>query len=183
MENNRIKMALVTSILCALVLLIGSAHSFFEYKIDGNNIQLESGDLGIRFDGGINYIDIPSAYPISDTIGKIYPYYADFTVSAVIETVNINYELQIVPSENTTIDTKYIKVYLTDQSDNPILGPISYSKLDDATYNTTGKILHVGQFKNSGINCFRVRVWIDEAYRKNVSEIFGFKIYLYAVNS
>ena len=183
MKNSRLKYLLILGIVLTLIAGIGSTYSFFIYRQEGSNVSLESGEISINYSDNVNYISVPDAYPVSDEVGKIYPYYSDFTLNSVTDKHPIKYEIQIIPNSNNTIDTKYIKVYLADQDDNPITQPMFYDDLKQATYNTTGKIVDTGFFTTSDTQNFRLRVWIDESYDKNLIETFGFNIYLYATNS
>ena len=183
MRNSRLKYLLILGIVLTLIAGIGSTYSFFIYRQEGSNVSLESGEISINYSDNVNYISVPDAYPVSDEVGKIYPYYSDFTINSVTDKHPIKYEIQIIPNSNNTIDTKYVKVYLTDQDDNPITQPMFYDDLKQATYNTTGKIVDTGFFTTSDTQDFRLRVWIDESYDKNLIETFGFNIYLYATNS
>ena len=183
MKKSRLKYLLILGIVLTLIAGIGSTYSFFIYRQEGSNVSLESGEISINYSDNVNYISVPDAYPVSDEVGKIYPYYSDFTINSVTDKHPIKYEIQIIPNSNNTIDTKYVKVYLTDQDDNPITQPMLYDDLKQATYNTTGKIVDTGFFTTSDTQDFRLRVWIDESYDKNLIETFGFNIYLYATNS
>ena len=183
MKKSRLKYLLILGIVLTLIAGIGSTYSFFIYRQEGSNVSLESGEISINYSDNVNYLSVPDAYPVSDEVGKIYPYYSDFTINSVTDKHPIKYEIQIIPNSNNTIDTKYIKVYLTDQDDNPITQPMFYDDLKQATYNTTGKIVDTGFFTTSDTQDFRLRVWIDESYDKNLIETFGFNIYLYATNS
>ena len=183
MKKSRLKYLLILGIVLTLIAGIGSTYSFFIYRQEGSNVSLESGEISINYSDNVNYISVPDAYPVSDEVGKIYPYYSDFTINSVTDKHPIKYEIQIIPNSNNTIDTKYVKVYLTDQDDNPITQPMFYDDLKQATYNTTGKIVDTGFFTTSDTQDFRLRVWIDESYDKNLIETFGFNIYLYATNS
>lgn len=185
MKRKNIKVFLIIGIVLALVAGIGATYSFFIYRKDGGNISLETGEININFANNKNYLTVPDAYPVSDMIGKIYPYYADFTITGTTEIAAIKYEIQIVPDDSNTIDSKYIKVYLTDQDDNVIVEPTIYDNLASVS-DKIGKVVYSSSFPSSSSSVsksFRLRVWIDESYTKNVQETFNFNIYLHATNT
>ena len=169
MRNNRLKYLLIIGIVLTLIAGLGATYSFFVYRETGSNVSLETGEISINYNNNVNYLTVPDAYPVSDTIGTIYPYYNDFTVNATTDNQAIQYEIQIIPRNNNTIDGKYIKVYLTDQNDNPITEPTLYTNLSDATHNA-GKTVYTGYATKTSAKNFRLRVWIDESYTKNQKE-------------
>jgi len=192
------KIFLIVGVFLGLLVLLGGTYAFFRYRDSGSNIALESGSMKISFASNTNYLNIPDAYPVSDTIGKIYPYYSDFTVSGSTKEHPIKYEIQVVSNSGNTIDNDYIKVYLTDTNDNPIDGfnggPVTLGSLSNAT-DKLGKVVYSnvlsgnkqndGTYTTNTINeNYRLRLWIDEDYTiKNVKENFSFSIYLHAYNT
>lgn len=181
-RNYENKILLLIAIVITLVTCLSTTYAFFIYKEYGNNASLESGTIKIAFSNGNNYLNVENFYPVNDEIGMISPYYSDFTVNSTSDDVNIKYEIQIVPNSDNTIDTQYIKVYLTDQSDNEIITVKNYNDLSVASYNEDSKIVYTDTVLGSISKDFRLRVWIDENYVSNVAQDFGFTIYLYAVN-
>lgn len=182
MKKKYFKILLIVTIVITLVAGLSGTYAFFVYRETGQNVELNSGKISIDFVNDSNYLNVLEAYPVSETTGKIYPYYTDFTITSVVENHPIKYEIQVVPTNNNTIDSDYIKVYLTDTTDTEIVEADFYKNFPDASYNTTGKTIYTDTMTSSTSRTFRLRVWIDESYTRNVSEEFGFNVYLYAVN-
>lgn len=180
--NSQIKILLVIAIVVTLISGLSTTYAFFIYRNTGSNVSLETGEISITFANDKNYIDVDTSYPISDEMGKVSPYYSDFTIDAITNNVDIRYEIQIVPNSDNTIDSQYIKVYLTDQNDNPLTTVKTYDSLEEADYNNDAKMVYSGYMTKSMSKNFRLRVWIDENYISDVAQDFGFTIYLYSVN-
>ena len=186
MNNKGFKAYLIISIFLILIVGMGLSYSYFVYDRDLSDASLSAGKIDINFSNGDNFITVPNAYPVSDQIGKIYPYYADFSITGETSTKPIKYEIHLIPNDGTSLNGNYIKVFLTDQNDNVILNPTLYSNLTNAVNG--GKIINSGTMTgNNGtvkstVKNYRLRVWIDENYDLNQTKKFGFGIYLYAYN-
>lgn len=180
--RNKRKILLIIAIFITLLTGLTASYSFFVYRAEGNNVSLESGEIRISFANGKNYLKVENSYPVSDEVGMILPYYSDFTVAATTYDVDIKYQIQIVPNSSNTIESEYVKVYLTDQEDNQITDIKPYSDLEEAEYNENAKMVYEDYMYQSGTKDFRLRVWIDENYNSAAAQDFSFTIYLYAIN-
>lgn len=166
----------------------GVSYAYFVYNKDVAVVDLETGNISINFNNATNKISNVTTQPINDGTGKVLPYYLDFTVNGTTDTEAILYELEIVPNSGNTIDSQYVKVYLTDQNENELLSPFLYTELLDAEKNN-GKALYQdliegnidGTSKTTTKN-YRLRVWIDESYDDVQGGAFSFSVYLYAKN-
>lgn len=184
MKRNKLTVLLIITIAIVIIAGISGTYAFFQQKEVGKEkVELTGGDISLDFVNDNNYISVTNAYPVSTSKGLIYPYYTDFTLNASVATYPIQYEIQIVPDNNNTISTDYIKVYLTDFNDNQVLGITPYNSLTSATYNTGGKVVYSEKITSSTTKYLRLRIWIDESYTESATETFGFNIYLYAVNT
>lgn len=128
-----------------------------------------------------NNISLVNALPMSDTNGKkLYgdKEVFDFTVTGNYgKTGEVFYDVYATPYDMTLSD-KYVKVYVTDQNDNPVEGydgdeVPTYNTLEDYeipasakdTVATKGKLLYSSTLtpqKNSAN--LRVRVWLSSSY-------------------
>jgi len=183
MYSRSLKIMLIFGICLTLIAGIGATYSFFVFRKDTSNIELQPGDIAIEFVNNQSYVNVSNAYPISDDIGKIYPYFANFSIEGITSSKPINYEIQISPNIKNTIDTRYIKIYLTDKYDNAIIGPVIYDLLPDAK-DKVGKVIYTSTSKEGNFSDdYHLRVWIDKTYKTNVKENFNYEIYLYSYNS
>ncbi len=187
MKKKNLLIAIVG--LFAFIMMVGGvSYSYFTYNKDIAVVSLDSGDIAINFNNVTNSINILNAIPTSDAMGKMQDNYLDFTVTGTADIETLLYEIQLIPQSGSTIDTNYIKVYLTDQDDNEILSPFLYSELYNCIKND-GKTLYQdlvqgnsdGTTRNYTKN-YRLRIWIDENYGEVTSETINYNIYLYAQN-
>lgn len=128
-----------------------------------------------------NNISLVNALPMSDTNGKkLYgdKEVFDFTVTGNYgKTGEVFYDVYATPYDMTLSD-KYVKVYVTDQNDNPVEGydgdeVPTYNTLEDYeipasaqdTVATKGKLLYSSTLtpKKNSAN-LRVRVWLSSSY-------------------
>lgn len=195
-SNNKIKLIFSYIFTFFLfILVIDSTYALFSYTKEGKiENTISTGSITFSYTESSNGISLQNAMPTSDEVGKKLDItqsnnsYFDFNVSSsIVGTNKINYEIyavkQVVENE---IDEKYVKIYLTDGlTDKPISGydvdvPTYYS-LKDSLTEKNGKTLYYGTFNNSGIQYFRLRMWISDKYNiKNVSENFKIKINVHA---
>ena len=185
------KKALVFGIVFLIIILLGSAYAFFTYSKSVQAFTLTSDIIKAEFISGTNSIKMVNAYPISDefalqNLDKL-PY-IDFTVSSTINDPNkaISYELYLTGDTTNTLDSNYIKVYLTDEFNNKITDPKIYNSLENTTYQAdkqTGKVIYIGNNPGVKSNKFRLYAWIDKDYEQNsVSQTFKFNVNIYAYN-
>lgn len=174
-------MTLIIGILITLVLSISISYAFFYYEAEGEEITLTSGNITIKFEEETNYINIDSVYPKNDNIGKISSNYYDFSVIGSKGYEEILYQIQLDLESGNTLDDKYVKVYLTDQSDNLLVSPRLISDLD---VGSNGKPVIYSNYihKLDQVDNYRLRVWIDKSYTENVVNTFNFKVNIYAIN-
>ena len=92
-SRNKLKILLVIAIVVTLITGLSTTYAFFIYRVEGSNVSLETGDIKIAFANGKNYFNVEDSYPVSDSTGKVLPYYSDFTVNATTSDVDIMYEI------------------------------------------------------------------------------------------
>ena len=179
----------VIAIFAFIMLVGGVSYAYFVYDKDVADVALEAGEMSISFVNNSNTLTATSVSPQEDAVGKISPYYIDFTVTGITDTEAIYYEINVVPASGNTIDGRYIKVYLTDQSNVEVVSPKIYSTLGEAS-NGNGKVIYssILDASTTGNSVtvtqdYRLRVWIDESYGNLTAQNFNFSIYLYAKNS
>lgn len=184
MINRNKKIIMILSLVLTIVLAISLTYAFFYYGKEGGTIKLETGSISINFENDVNYLTISDAYPKSDSTGMISTDYYDFTVSGSNGKYDdVMYEIQIEQLEGNTLAEEYVKVYLTDQEDNDLrVEPKSLIDLETSKYNKNRVIYSDYIYKENQEADYRLRVWVDEKYTKNVQETFNFKLILYAIN-
>ena len=187
--NKKKNIIIIVGIIAFILIIAGVSYSFFVYNKNVGNVSLNTGDISIDFSNTNGDKALTNVIPMSNNEGKINSDYFDFTVNATVDTEKIYYEVYILPKTGNTLDTSYLKTYLTDQSNNEIKEVRSYSNLLATEKDVNGKVLYKGLIelnnnhttKNESRN-FRLRMWLDENYPEQVSKTFEFDIYLYAKN-
>lgn len=165
-------------ILLLIVSVVGITYAVFSYQREGekNNV-ITTGSIIFTYTETTNGINLQNAMPISDEVGKKLERsennegYFDFNVSCSLAgTSRINYEVYATKlNVENPLSEEYVKMYLTDgTTDQPILGydndvPTYYS-LKDSTVASGSKTLYTGSFTNSGVQSFRLRMWLSDQY-------------------
>lgn len=185
---NRRNALIIIGILAFIMIVGGVSYSYFVYNKDIGDVSFSMGGMKIELNKVTNNINLTSAIPVSNFIGKESTNYLDFTINSTVDTERLYYEVYIVPKKDNTINPKYINLYLTDQNDNEKTSVKSYNELKDSKKGN-GKVIYKDIIelneshtsKNDSEN-FRLRLWIDESYSITSSKTFDFDIYLYAFN-
>lgn len=90
---------------------------------------------------------------------------------------NVAYEILFMNLDNA-IDSDFVKFYLTDQNNLPVLGyENGAQKFSSFESDIEGKIIYKGSFsKNSLQNKFRLRIWVSDAYEKDIKSILAYHV-------
>lgn len=191
MENkNEKKKELIISIIGVFLLFIvvvGISYAVWSKTFLGTKENsINTGYVSFSYtESDTNVIKISNAVPISDANGKILSgeeEMFDFSVSANFAGVtSIDYEIYATPIIQT-IDSDYIKVYLTDQNDNPVgfyddADVPTYSSLEDSSVEGS-KTIYTSSLTSSGeVNDYRLRIWVASNFNvPNESQQFAFKV-------
>ena len=129
---NKKNVIIIISILAFIMLVGGISYSYFVYNKDIGSVSLETGEISIDLSNINGNQTLSNLIPVSDYEGKNSNNYFDFTVTSTVDTERIYYEVYILPKGSNTLDTNYLKTYLTDQNNNEIKGTIIYSDLLDS---------------------------------------------------
>ena len=179
---------IIIGIIAFVVIIVGISYSYFVYNKDIGDVTLNAGEISIDLSGVSQDQTLTNVIPKSDSEGIVDTNYIDFTVDGTVDSEKIYYEVYIMPDSNNTINTSYIKTYLTDQEDNVIKGVTLYDSLSDSEI-TGGKRLYREVIeinndysKKTYSKDFRLRIWLDEDYPETTSKTFDFDIKLYAKN-
>lgn len=179
---------IILSLIVFIVFAGGISYSFFVNNKDVAEVSLTTGDISINLANINGNLILSNVIPKTDDEGMISADYVDFTVNGTVDTEKIYYEVYILPKSGNTLNTAYLKTYLTDQNNNTLNGVTTYNSLQNSKI-TGGKILYRGVIelnndystKNETKN-FRLRLWLDENYPELSSKTFNFDVNLYAEN-
>ncbi len=190
MEIKKRKNILVIGIITLVIVLLGSTYAFFMYSKTIKAFTLTSNSIKAEFESGTNSINIAYAYPISDAFAKQNLDklgYLDFTVKGSVSDKKeaVTYEIYLTEDSNNTLDSNFIKVYLTDDNNQEVVEPSIYNDLKAPTLTSAsdGKVIltktETGTFESK----YRIYAWIDQEYTQNVEhQTFSFKVNLYTYN-
>lgn len=186
-KNNTKEIVIsVLSILILIVAVVGISYAVWSQTfMGGRENNLNTGYISFSYtESNDNVIAINNAVPMSDENGKKQngtTSMFDFTVSASYAGVDsLNYEVSTTPI-TSTLDEKYVKVYLTDQNDNPVVGykesVPTYDMLKDSLTEGS-KTIYESSISSSGSSKkLRLRIWVSSDYNlPDVSRTFSFKV-------
>lgn len=198
-ENKSYNKKIILSIALIVLLLvsvIGITYAIFTYSKEGEvKNTVRTGDLTFSYVETSSGISLENAMPISDEIGKKLDSsengYFDFNVSCKIAgTSIIQYEVYAKKQEvKNEIEEKNVKIYLTDgTSDQPLSGydveVPTYNSLKNSLSDQEGKQLYYGSFTSSGVQKFRLRMWLKEEYNVPATgEQFKIKVNVDAISN
>lgn len=165
-------------LIIAIVLTVKNYNKRF-YKLD---IDYENNSV----------VDLTNKLPMSDEIGKNYngvgvekgiAEYKKITITNKNK-AKVNYEIYLtkIHNEEKDIRSNYIKLYLTDEKNNPIKGfdkkqVISYYDLLSLNDKPGSKLLYSGSLANDESDTFILRSWVADTYLlSNEEESFEFNI-------
>lgn len=173
MENNNSTKQVLFSVLGVAILVVavvGVSFAFFTYTGQGtqeNSIQ--TGTLTFNYKEPENGITIENALPMSDEEGKAS---ADtdfeFTVTSnLVGNATVNYEIFATKEADSTLDEKYVKMYLATKADGSenTASPIvlnHYSKLPNATMGTGKKLTDGVVASGSQTTTYVFRMWLAD---------------------
>ena len=195
-KSNHSKEIILPIILVVLLFIsvIGITYAIFTYAKEGKVAnRISTGSLTFSYTETSNGISLTNAVPVSDTVGKAMANgngYFDFNVSCKIVGNNvIKYEVYTT-EENVSpkLDSAFVKIYLTDgTTDKPLSGydgtVPTYSSLPATSISGGSKRLYLGTFNSTGVQSFRLRMWVSESYSvSSNSQQFKIKVNVKANN-
>ncbi len=122
-KSNKIYVLVVMGIISVLIVTLGLTYAYWRLtKWQENENVVTTGCLNLTFEDEQNDIYLPKAYPISDEEGvKLTPYSFKLTNHC---NQSSDYELGLEMLDNTNLDSKYIRYYLSKTVDEYILHTI-----------------------------------------------------------
>ncbi len=184
-KKDKKKIVIASSIIVLLlVLIIGITYAAFDFSFIGNRNVIETGDISIEFLESNDVITLTNALPTSDSNGKAQTNDFDFQVTTKASNgislkYNLNIEKLAVDSGYTSLNDNQVKVYLTDENDNPLVGPTLISNLSN--YNLYSKVNSHTEDSLEIKDKYKIRVWIDEnvdssSWNENTKIQYKFRI-------
>lgn len=204
--NKETKKELFVAIIGCLLLIfvvIGVSFAVFTFSQKGNTLnKISTGTISFAYNEVSNGITITNAQPMTDAAGKmivasdlnngVTQGYFDFTVSGSVSgTRNITYEVYGVVDASSTMDSNYVKVYLTNGASSEVAmsgynGTVvpTYGSLPVATNDSNGKRLYTANFSSGNLSqTFRLRLWVADTYTvADVSKTFVMRVNVAAVD-
>ena len=178
MESQVKSKKVLTAITVFLLLLtiIGVSYAVWRISLqqtESNRISTACFDITFKEDSVS--IQLEKAYPILDEEGMTGTPYT-FTLTNNCDGY-ASYQINLEVLNETTLDSKYIKVYL-DNSSPSILSDLQVTSttLDEAT---TAYILNTGYFEPSESKTFNLRIWMGEdtpALEETMNKTFASKV-------
>lgn len=180
MKGKRNLLIAIVGIVGLVLVTAGISYAWFSYSGQGETTNtITSGNIAFHYTESSQGLSLTDAMPMTDAQGKGQSTYFDFTIEA--KTTNysaIPYIITAKVDSSSTLPANYIKVYLTDQSNNEIepvsvLGSLQQFTHDTINITGTEKIIHEGfvQRNNSNYNeSFRLRMWIADNINMNSND-------------
>ena len=165
-KKSKKKIIITTSItILLLVLIVGITYAVWNYNFIGNSNVIETGEVSIEFLESNDVIAIENAIPLTDEEGEKQFESFEFQVTTKAGAgISLKYDLNIEkvsgPEGYTSLKDNEVKVYLTDENNNPLVGPTLISNLSN--YNLYSKINSHTENSLEIKDRYKIRVWIDE---------------------
>lgn len=174
-----------------ILAVIGISYAIWSKTFLGTKENsLKTGYVSFNYSEADNsYISLENALPISDIQGKALSdekNVFDFNISASYKGVSkIKYDIFAESGDKNTLPEEFVKVYLTDENDNPVEGyegenvPL-YDDLQNYNYNGKNnyKLLHSGYLtEQDSTKNFRLRIWLSSDFSDGSNQLdFSFKV-------
>ena len=165
-KKSKNKIIITTSItILLLILVIGITYAVWNYSFIGNSNVIETGEVSIEFLESNDVIAIENAIPLTDEEGEKQFESFEFQVTTKANNgISLKYDLNMEkvngPEGYTSLEDNEVKVYLTDENDNPLVGPTLISNLSN--YNLYSKVNSHTENSLEIKDRYKIRVWIDE---------------------
>ncbi len=185
MENKSKKVISIVLTMSLILVIIGVTYAAFIYSKEGTKEnKVTTGKINFVYNETTNGIEISNALPMEDDEGKLIKEtdenatrgYFDFNVEATLGgNTTIPYYVYAVDTTDAEnkLDPKYVKMYLTDQSDTPYdnykevvptFDDLEDIKREDEGKEVKGKLLYQDVANKTETKYFRLRMWVREDY-------------------
>ena len=173
-EKNNKKYLIILIILLFLLFLSGALGIYFiinNYENKNNTINI--GSVLFSYEEGNTSIGIFNAIPIPDKEGKELikeGQYFDFIVAIGFKNSKakkITYELSLIPRDDNTLDSKYVRIYLKENNQDVLINGesvLNFSDLIPSEKRLGAKLLLKKEIKSEKVNEYRFRMWLASNY-------------------
>lgn len=172
-ENSKRRKKIIVLIFFIIILfflLFLVSYGFFEFvgKKPINNNTINTGTVIFSYQEKTNGINLTNTLPMSDESGKMIDgenYVFEFLIIFKMNvSTNVSYEINLTPSANNTLSSKYVKVYLEDVtgelfSEVPTFDKLLPSKLRDGAF-----VLYTKKITTTNVDKYKLKVWVSNEY-------------------
>lgn len=191
-EDKKVKNLLFSLVVVTILVLIVLGLSFATYQQEHKKNSFNSfttQNISMNYTESLNGISIINAVPISDSVGKKLSgkgEYFDFTIDSTIAgNANVEYEIAAMKDSDSTIPDSNIKLYLeqiVSGSYEEVMKPTLYTPIKEQSSigSPVGSmILHKVERTESGVDSYRLRMWIKEDAQIEVTQKYIVKVNVY----
>ena len=162
---------MVPALLVLFILIAVGTYAFDKVDLLGvQNVGIVSNqETSLRLVEGNKDISI-SGTPMSDTDGKAQTTYYDFTVEGISNVaMDLKYYIYLSPKKDgNTVDSKYVKVYLTKVENNSETVVMNVTSIDSLGGFLPNKLISTQTFnfttntKTTNTSTYRLRAWLSQ---------------------
>lgn len=190
-KNKCSKGVLLSSVLIILLAIIGAFSTMYIYTTAPKTIvseKVEGGNIYLTYNDEFCGLTVTNLGLFSDANGmntNMADLYFDFTVSTELEEAQkISYEISIVPDKNSTVDDKYVKVYLEKQNSGTFTSILNPTFIDLSTKKTVlgtpkgAMVLYKEEKTKSTMDNYRLRLWVSDENQISLTpeDIISYKV-------
>ena len=191
MKNDKKKIVSIAGILFLVIFVVAISYAAFSYSKIGRENKITTGTISMNYTEANNGLTINEAVPTTDEEGKILispGQVFDFTVSIdIVGDFQVSYEVVAEKQASSTLDEKYVKLYLERGLDgtnySEIMEPSIYVGIEKASEfgaPTGSMIMDTGTVSSSTLYYYRLRMWLDESYElTSEAKSFTVKVNVY----
>ena len=191
MKNDKKKIVSIAGILFLVIFVVAISYAAFSYSKIGRENKITTGTISMNYTEANNGLTINEAVPTTDEEGKILispGQVFDFTVSIdIVGDFQVSYEVVAEKQASSTLDEKYVKLYLERGLDgtnySEIMEPSTYAGIEKASEfgaPTGSMIMDTGTVSSSTLYYYRLRMWLDESYElTSEAKSFTVKVNVY----
>ena len=180
------RLVIIIIIFCVIVATLYYIFNNFNFinKKSTSKIELIS--------DGCDEITVNDNFPMTDEVGRTFTSNKESRVQAfckfeVKSNESTKYSLYLSDLDyDNSIHSNFIKVYLTDELENPVQGfdtisvPTFYN-LRSSSFNPTDRVLFEGKLKSEESKKYILRVWVGDAYAVGTNvNTFSMKLHVEA---
>jgi len=172
-NNEKKKLVLILSCLGIILLLAGVSFSLVNFIFKGDREHvIDLNGLSFSYEEQKNGLSLTNLKPLNDTNGLASGNDYTFRVSATSKTAReVPYHIYLTVDNQNTLDSKYVRVNITNTTTNISAGPINIDKLrlkqnsNDDYYLMEDNFSFDGETPNLS-NMYKLTIWVNEDYTR-----------------